>query len=95
MKRFLSIAILTSMTFVPESMFAATRRHYRHHSYATRHYYATRHAKRKTALRVGGGAAGGAVVGGLLGGGKGAAIGALAGGAGGYAYDRHKKHHRK
>ena len=48
-------------------------------------------AHKKTAKRVGVGAAGGAAIGALAGGGKGAAIGALAGGGGGYLYDKHKK----
>ena len=50
---------------------------------------------KKTAKRVGGGAAAGAAIGALAGGGKGAAIGALAGGGGGYVYDKHKKHRKR
>jgi hypothetical protein len=50
-----------------------------------------RHGVRKTAKRVGIGAAGGAAVGALAGGGTGAAIGALAGGGAGAVYDHHEK----
>ncbi len=89
MKRAISIACLTAISFTGGgNLFGATRhRHYK------RHYVTARHAKRKSVERVGVGAAGGAVVGALVGGGKGAAIGAAAGGATGYAYDRHKKAH--
>ena len=50
------------------------------------------HAKRNSALRIGGGAAAGAGIGALLGGGKGAAIGAIAGGGAGTVYDQHERH---
>jgi outer membrane lipoprotein SlyB len=50
------------------------------------------HAKRNSALRIGGGAAASAGIGALVGGGKGAAIGAIAGGGAGTIYDQHERH---
>ena len=64
---------------------------------AATHYYRTRHQSiqhkrhKKTAKRIGIGAAGGAAIGALAGGGKGAGIGAIAGAGAGALYDAHEK----
>jgi hypothetical protein len=54
-------------------------------------YYEKKQTKKKSAERIGGGAAAGAAVGALAGGGKGAAIGAGAGAGAGAVYDHHEK----
>ncbi len=82
MKRTILAAWLTASTFFLGSGFAATR----YAEVTNKH-----EAHKKTAERVGGGAAAGALVGALAGGGKGAAIGAAVGGGGGYVWDRHTK----
>jgi uncharacterized protein YcfJ len=56
-----------------------------------RRYYHRRHRVRRTAVRIGVGAAGGAVVGAAIGGGPGAAIGAVAGAGAGALYDHHER----
>ena len=63
-----------------------------HRRYRRAAYSHRRQARRRTAVRVGGGAAAGAAIGALAGGGKGAAIGAIAGGGAGAAYDAHERH---
>jgi len=87
----LSAVLGVSMLFAGSAPVAAHAATYRHrHSRYYRHK-----AHRKTAKRVGIGAAGGAVIGALAGGGRGAAIGAGAGAGAGYLYDRHEKHESK
>jgi outer membrane lipoprotein SlyB len=59
------------------------------------HYHQRKQTKKKSAERIGGGAAGGAVIGAFAGGGKGAAIGAGAGAGAGAIYDHHKRNQAK
>lgn len=91
--RYAIIAALTVGSFLPIAAESAqssyvTHGTVRHHRRAVRR----NHAKRNSALRIGGGAAAGAGIGALAGGGKGAAIGAIAGGGAGTVYDQHERH---
>src|SRR5438270_782275 len=54
-------------------------------------YYENKQTKKKSAARIGGGAAAGAAVGAIAGHGKGAAIGAGAGAGAGTLYDHHER----
>jgi outer membrane lipoprotein SlyB len=81
---FLTLSSLSIGTAVPQT---------RHDSDS--HYYQKKQTKKKSAERIGGGAAGGAVIGALAGGGKGAAIGAGAGAGAGAIYDHHKRSQAK
>jgi hypothetical protein len=85
MKNKILIGFLTLASLSTGPAFSQTR--YKSDS----HYYQRKQTKKKSAARVGGGAAAGAAVGALAGGGKGAAIGAGAGAGAGAVYDHHKR----
>src|SRR4051794_27346542 len=85
MKRAALIALLASSTFLvrsadPQTVSSSDSRHYE-----------KKQTKKKSAERIGGGAAAGAAIGALAGRGKGAAIGAGAGAGAGALYDHHEK----
>src|SRR3954467_8180988 len=85
MRKFALLTFLTaSPVFLglaePQSTTASDSRHYE-----------KKQTKKKSAERIGGGAAAGAAIGALAGRGKGAAIGAGAGAGAGALYDHHEK----
>jgi len=85
MKRAVLVGLLASSTFLatnadPQSTRTTDSRHYER-----------KQTKKKSAERIGGGAAAGAAIGAIAGRGKGAAIGAGAGAGAGALYDHHEK----
>jgi uncharacterized protein YcfJ len=95
MKNKILVVFLTLGSLSTGTAFSQTRQtgdsHYRENS----HYHQRKQTKKKSAERIGGGAAGGAVIGAFAGGGKGAAIGAGAGAGAGAIYDHHKRNEAK
>jgi len=82
------IALLTFLTVLP--LFVGVAEPQSTRTTDSRHYEG-KQTKKKSAERVGGGAAVGAAVGAIAGHGKGAAIGAGAGAGAGALYDHHEK----
>src|SRR5947209_5503417 len=82
------IALLTILTMSPLFVRIAEPQSTRAND--SRHYE-KKQTKKKSAERIGGGAAAGAAIGAIAGHGKGAAIGAGAGAGAGALYDHHEK----